>query len=253
MSTDDAAEIRVGTAGWSVPKAHAAAFPDEGSHLSRYGAVFNAVEINSSFYRPHRRATYERWAATVGDHFRFAVKVPRAITHDARLEGCDALVGAFLEETAGLGARRGPLLVQLPPSLPFRPGMADRFLADLAGRADAPIVCEPRHRSWFDDRVEALLQSLRIARVAADPPPVPGADAPGGWPGLVYLRLHGSPRIYYSAYDEAFLGRVSESLLARRAEGATAWCILDNTAAFAATADALSVRAMVSARRSGDR
>ena len=52
--------LRIGTAGWSIPKEHAAPFPTTGSHLERYGAVFNAVEINSSFYRPHRRATYER-------------------------------------------------------------------------------------------------------------------------------------------------------------------------------------------------
>jgi uncharacterized protein YecE (DUF72 family) len=70
--------IYVGTAGWSVPKEHAAAFPVEGSHLERYAQVFGAVEINSSFYRPHRRTTYERWAASVPETFQFAVKVPRA-------------------------------------------------------------------------------------------------------------------------------------------------------------------------------
>jgi uncharacterized protein YecE (DUF72 family) len=59
------ASVRIGTAGWSIPKEHAAPFPVQGSHLERYGAVFDAVEINSSFYRPHRRATYARWAASV--------------------------------------------------------------------------------------------------------------------------------------------------------------------------------------------
>jgi uncharacterized protein YecE (DUF72 family) len=73
--------VRIGTAAWSIPKKHAAPFPTAGSHLERYAAVFNAAEINSSFYRPHRAATYERWAASVPDDFRFAVKVPKAITH----------------------------------------------------------------------------------------------------------------------------------------------------------------------------
>jgi uncharacterized protein YecE (DUF72 family) len=63
--------VRVGTAAWSIPKLHAHAFPAEGSHLERYGAILNAVEINSSFYRPHRRSTYERWAGAVPDDFRF--------------------------------------------------------------------------------------------------------------------------------------------------------------------------------------
>ena len=65
MSEPAHAEPRIGTAGWSIPRQHAAAFPAGGSHLERYAQRFNAVEINSSFYRPHRRATYERWAASV--------------------------------------------------------------------------------------------------------------------------------------------------------------------------------------------
>ena len=65
---------------WSIPKAYGVPFPPSGSHLERYGAVFNAVEINSSFYRPHRTATYERWAASVPEDFRFAVKVPKSAT-----------------------------------------------------------------------------------------------------------------------------------------------------------------------------
>ena len=80
------ARVRIGTAGWSIPKEHSAPFPVQGSHLERYGAVFNAVEINSPFYRPHRTATYERWAASVPEDFRFAVKIPKAITHECRLK-----------------------------------------------------------------------------------------------------------------------------------------------------------------------
>jgi uncharacterized protein YecE (DUF72 family) len=77
-------EIYVGVAGWSISKEHAARFPVEGSHLERYAQVFNAVEINSSFYRPHRPQTYAPWAASVPDGFRFAVKMPREITHRRR-------------------------------------------------------------------------------------------------------------------------------------------------------------------------
>jgi uncharacterized protein YecE (DUF72 family) len=75
------AAVRIGTAAWSIPREHAAPFPVAGSHLERYAAVLNAVEINSSFYRPHRTATYERWAASVPEDFHFAVKIPKAITH----------------------------------------------------------------------------------------------------------------------------------------------------------------------------
>lgn len=153
------------------------------------------MEINSSFYRPHRTGTYERWAASVPEEFRFAVKIPKAITHERRLKEAGDLLDRFLLEVAGLGPRLGPLLVQLPPSLAFQDSVADRFLADLRSRIAGSIVCEPRHASWFTPDVDGLLGELRVARVAADPAPVAGAGEPGGWRSLSYYRLHGSPRI----------------------------------------------------------
>src|SRR3954470_11987598 len=117
------ATIRIGTAAWSIPREHAAPFPVAGSHLERYAAVLNAVEINSSFYRPHRTATYERWAASVPEDFHFAVKIPKAITHERRLADVDDLLDRFLSEVSGLGPKLGPLLVQLPPSLSFQYGI----------------------------------------------------------------------------------------------------------------------------------
>src|ERR1700710_2534323 len=109
----------IGTAGWGVPSRYAGELPSGGSHLARYATRLNAVEINSSFYRPHQRKTYERWAASVPLDFRFAVKLPRAITHDARLAEADAALEVFHTQVSGLGRKLGPLLVQLPPSLVF--------------------------------------------------------------------------------------------------------------------------------------
>lgn len=239
--------IRIGTAAWSIPKEHAAPFPVTGSHLERYGAVLNAVEINSSFYRAHRTTTYERWAASVPEEFRFAVKVPKAITHVRRLKNVDDLLDPFLSEVSGLGPKLGPLLVQLPPSLTFELGVADHFLTNLRRRVKGSVVCEPRHRSWFAPDVENLLDRLQIARVAADPAPVPGADKPGGWRGLSYYRLHGSPRMYYSAYSPEYLSSVAEVLAREAAAGIDTWCIFDNTAAFAATGDALTLKSLAQA------
>jgi uncharacterized protein YecE (DUF72 family) len=216
-----------------------------GSHLERYGAILDAVEINSSFYRPHRPATYERWAASVPEDFRFAVKVPKTITHERRLKDAGEVLDRFLSEVGGLGSKLGPLLVQLPPSLTFQSGIADRFLSELRGRIDGSIVCEPRHASWFTPEVEALLDELRIARVAADPAPVPGADRPGGWRGLTYYRLHGSPRIYYSPYDPDDLAGIAYRIVSDAAAGIETWSIFDNTAGFAATGDALTTKRLV--------
>ena len=231
----------IGTAGWSVPARYADRFPAEGTHLERYAQRLNAAEIDTSFYRPHRRETYERWAASVPEAFRFAVKLPRTVTQNRRLKDCGEPLDRFAGEVTGLGPKLGALLVQLPPSLAFEAEVVEGFFAELRRRIDAPVVCEPRHASWFEPEAEGLLESLRVARVAADPARVEGAGEPGGWGGLVYYRLHGSPRIYYSDYDEAVLAGMRRRLAEHRAAGVPAWCILDNTAAFAALGNALIV------------
>lgn len=231
----------IGTAGWTVPKAYADRFPETGSHLERYAQRFDAVEINTSFYRPHRVATYERWAASVPEHFRFAVKIPRSITHDRRLENVDEPLERFLDQILGLGPKLGPLLLQLPPSLRFQDAKSSAFLQHLRQAAPGDIVCEPRHPTWFSPDIDGLLTDLRIARVAADPAPVPQAAEPGGWRGLTYYRLHGSPRIYHSAYRPDALDALAARLDAGAPDGLPNWVIFDNTAAFAAAGDALSL------------
>ncbi|HEY8832706.1 MAG TPA: DUF72 domain-containing protein [Gemmatimonadaceae bacterium] len=237
-----ASGIHLGVAGWSIRREHAGKFSQTGTHLQRYASVFNAVEINSCFYRPHRFSTYERWAASVPDPFRFAVKLPKAITHEARLVDAGPAVDRFLAETAGLGIKRGPILVQLPPSLSFDAGVAGDFFRELRDRFDGDIVLEPRHETWFAPEIESMLVHHRIARVAADPARVPAAAVPGGYDRLVYLRLHGSPRIYYSAYPIEELERITGIMREKADLGIPSWCIFDNTALGAATADALAVK-----------
>jgi uncharacterized protein YecE (DUF72 family) len=216
-------------------------FPPAASNLERYSTRFSCAEINSSFYRPHRRTTYERWAANVPPHFRFAVKMPRAITHDQRLVAADVLFDVFLEEACGLGDRFGPLLVQLPPSLAFDAATADEFFAMVRQMHDGDIVCEPRHDSWFGAEADTLLQAHQVARVGADPACVDIAAQPGAWPGIAYLRLHGSPVMYRSSYEPERIQRIADALRGYRAAGTTCWCIFDNTTLGAATGNALEL------------
>ncbi|HYJ30115.1 MAG TPA: DUF72 domain-containing protein [Allosphingosinicella sp.] len=236
-------DATIGTAGWSIAAESAGAFPPEGTSLERYASVFRGVEINSSFHRPHRASTWARWAQSVPDGFRFAVKLPKTISHERRLAGCDDLVERFLEESAGLGGKLGLLLLQLPPKLGFDPELAGDFLAGLAARTPARIACEPRHPGWFEPAADALLAGLRVARVAADPALVPAAGEPGGWRGLSYWRLHGSPVMYRSAYGAGRLEPYAAAIATALAEGREVWCMFDNTASSAATADALALRA----------
>ncbi len=159
----------IGTAAWSLPRDVAAEFPGDGQQLERYARQFACVEINSSFYKPHRIETYARWAGMTPPHFRFAVKLPRAITHDARLRATRQPLNAFLAETVGLGDRLGVLLAQLPPSLPFEARVARTFFALLRESWAGPVACEPRHASWFEPAADRALEALRVTRVATDP------------------------------------------------------------------------------------
>ena len=232
---------RVGTAGWSIAGRYRDSLPASGSQLDRYSQRLNATEINSSFNRSHRRQTYERWAGSVPDGFRFSVKLPRTITHERRLVDCQALLEQFLGEVGGLGAKLSVLLVQLPPSLAFDAGVAGTFFATMREMTGLGIAFEPRHASWFDGEADALLQAMCVARVAADPPRLAGAELPAGWPGLAYFRLHGSPRIYFSDYEAAALAGFERQLHEFAAAGAEVWCIFDNTAASHALGNALAV------------
>ena len=236
-------DVVIGTAGWSIAARDAAAFPAEGSALERYSRVFRGVEVNSSFHRPHRASTWSKWAAAVPEDFRFAVKVPKTITHQAKLVDADALVAQFAGEVEPLGDKLAVLLVQLPPKLGFDAAVAERFFARLREASGAAIACEPRNAGWFDAEADALLERVGVARVAADPALGPAAAVPGGWRGLAYWRLHGSPAMYRSSYGEEALDHYAREVAAGAGEGRSAWCMFDNTAASQATGNALSLRA----------
>ncbi|HZP47579.1 MAG TPA: DUF72 domain-containing protein [Vicinamibacterales bacterium] len=237
--------IHIGTAGWNIPRAHRERFAAGGSQLQRYASRLDAAEINTSFYRSHARAIYERWAAAVPGRFRFAVKVPKLITHERALLRTRDPFARFLDEISPLGPKLGPLLVQLPPSHAFDVRRAGRFF-DLARQLhEGPIVCEPRHATWTTTAADRLLAALRIARVAADPPRAPGLERPGGWTGLRYYRWHGSPRPYFSPYSDTALDALAAAIAAGAEHPASttpAWVVFDNTGSGAAAGDALALR-----------
>jgi len=237
--------IRIGCAGWSIASRHAGLFGEGDSHLARYATRFDATEINSSFHRAHRPQTYARWAAAVPQQFRFSVKLPRAITHDARLQGVGDALARFAEEVAGLGAKLGGVLVQLPPSLVHEARVAHTFFSMLRRRIAAPVACEPRHASWFEPGVDALWIRHRVARVAADPPQPVASSAPAGAGRWHYWRWHGSPRVYYSAYDDKRLRALALALRAHASKRRPAWCMFDNTAHGHAVTDALRLKTML--------
>lgn len=248
-SGNAAVPLLIGTAGWAIPRSSKQRFDGSScgqTQLERYAKKLSAVEINSSFYRPHKRTTYERWASATPPAFRFSVKLPRSITHTARLEKTESLLLEFTEQVTGLGPRLGCLLVQLPPSLALDIPTAETFLMTMRSLSgDASIALEPRHASWFTPECNALLSTWRVARVLADPAKASSGGVPGGWPGLIYCRLHGSPREYYSAYESTLIRALAERLAAATSEAKNVWCVFDNTASGAATGNALDLQQLL--------
>ena len=241
MADQSSTPVYIGCAGTSIPREVAAGFPGTGSHLERYARVLTCAEINSSFYRPHQASTYARWADSVPDAFRFAVKMPRTITHDAKLAGVDALLDRFHGEAGTLGDKLGCVLVQLAPQHAFDAAVAGAFFDRLRDRFDCMVACEARHPSWFDDAATQLLTAKNVTRVIADPAKgQPGAHVPTT--AAIYTRLHGSPHIYYSSYTPDYLAQLQHDIATHQAAGRPVWCIFDNTASGAATANALAVQ-----------
>ncbi len=223
----------IATAGWSIPKTVAHRFPETGSGISRYAAVFNGVEINSTFYRRHRMNTFERWANSVPDDFRFAVKLPREITHGHRLHAIGQIFKTFVEELSALNGKLGPLLCQLPSTLEFDGNEATAAFETMREVFPGILVLEPRHTSWAMPSAKQVLTRYAVNRVLADPAPV--------WPASDfsepprYVRLHGAPRMYYSDYSAEEIRSFEKRLCAG------SWCVFDNTASGAAIQNALAM------------
>ena len=231
--------MHVAIAGWSIRKEHTALFATDGTHLQRYASRFDAVEINSSFYQSHQRQTYERWAKSVPAKFRFAVKAPKLLTHDYGLEETGEPLAQFVDEIGGLGKKLGAVLVQLPPGLAYEPRTVETFFARLRARYRGPLVCEPRHPTWFSGAADRRLEAHGVGRVGADPPCAEDGSLPAASMRVIYYRLHGSPQMYYSSYTPEYLDR----LAARLTTGprVPVWCVFDNTARGAATLNAIDL------------
>jgi uncharacterized protein YecE (DUF72 family) len=189
-------EAWVGTSGWTYGHWRDRVYPhglQQREWLPWYTTRFATVELNASFYRLPTTAMVDRWRTVTPEGFRFAVKLSRYVTHIRRLRDVDEELARFLEIVRGLRSRFGPLLVQLPPSLPRDDAALDRFLRIVPG--DIPVAVEFRHPSWVAPGVAERLRAAGAAWVLADRP---GARVPltvtADWS---YVRFHqgaqGSP------------------------------------------------------------
>ncbi|MFM1966223.1 MAG: hypothetical protein RL134_1948 [Actinomycetota bacterium] len=228
----------IGLAGWSeAVSKHRAYFPAAGSGLTRYAATFGMVEVNASFYRAVRAETFASWADQTPSDFRFSVKINRAVTHAARLSA-NAKLEHALEPMMSLGPKLAAVLIQLPPTLAFEPERDAAFLDRLRGLYAGMVAWEPRHASWQAAEATRLLEAHGVTPVLTVIPGPESAHSPAG----AYVRLHGTPRRYYSSYSGEDLTSLATWLREAPEHGdRPAIVIFDNTASSAGVRNALEL------------
>ena len=264
------ATVRVGISGWTYPPWRGDFYPAGLPHrreLEYASSRLNSIEINGSFYSLQRPSSYQSWAAVTPDDFVFSVKGARFITHMKKLRGVDEALPNFIGSgLLALGPKLGPILWQLPPSLPFDADRLSEFFARLprstgeaaflARRhderikdrawthtdADRPLrhALEIRHDSYRDPAFISLLRENAVALVVA--------DAAGKWPLLldvtadfVYVRLHGAEELYASGYDDASLDMWAHRIRAWCAEGLSVYAYFDNDVKVRAPYDSMAL------------
>ncbi|MGR0319172.1 DUF72 domain-containing protein [Agromyces sp. ZXT2-3] len=265
-------EARIGISGWRYPRWRGSFYPAglrQADELAYAADRMSSIELNGSFYSLQRPTSWVRWRDGTPDGFVFAVKGPRFVTHIKRLRDVDApLANFFASGVLELGAKLGPLLWQLPPTLAFDADLLDAFLARLPrsradaaalaaghdermeGRSsfpvgtDAPLrhAIEVRHAS-FESEAEAwaaLLARHGAASVTA--------DTAGKYPRLdrttadfAYARLHGEEELYASGYDAASLDRWAGWVRAHLDAGRDAYVYFDNDIKVRAPFDAIAL------------
>lgn len=189
----------LGTIGFTYPEWRGSFYPaglPANQSLAYYSRIFNAVEINTTFYGPQPPAQIERWSSVTPEDFSFCLKAPKRITHELRLKNSEAEMRAFLSSLAGLGSKLGAVLFQLPPSYTIaeRPGL-EAFLQSLAA-GDMPasrFAIEFRHASWHVPETAELLRGYGVCMAATDYEDLPVEIYPTA--GFLYLRWIGKHNV----------------------------------------------------------
>lgn len=234
--------LHIGTSGWCYPHWRGPFYPadlPESAWLDYYSRRFASVEVNRSFYRLPSRANFQAWHDATPADFVFAVKASRLITHMKKLTDPDRTLPPLLDAVAGLGAKLGPLLFQLPPRWRANPARLEAFLATLPVGIRAAF--EFRDPTWHTDPVLALLARHGAAFCVYD---LAGFQSPRAVTAdFVYLRLHGPDAAYQGRYGTRRLAEWAAWL--RDQSVGAAHVYFDNDQAAHAVADALELRAML--------
>ena len=204
--------------------------------LPYYATHFETLELNSPFYRLPRTATFRSWGRAVPEHFVFAVKASRFLTHIKRLREPGPPLTLFMRRAKGLGAAQGPILFQLPERFHLSLERLDGFLAALARRKIRGAVLEVRHPSWLIEPVFERLKRANVALCVHDwrAQPVTGPITAD----FVYVRRHGTRRRYGGSYSERMLRQDATLVQGWVAEGKNVFVYFNNDGRAAAVRNA---------------
>lgn len=249
--------IHIGTSGWSYNHWSGVFYPEDlGSknRLSFYARIFSTVEVNYTFYRLPEETTFSRWKDTVPEGFVFAVKASSYITHRKRLAEPGQSHDRFIDRSAILGDRLGPVLYQLPPRMRADASRlsamietADELWRKKFGRR-VRMAFEFRHDSWFSPEVLSILSKHGCALVIADWPT--GCTPCASTADFVYVRMHGSQERYGSRYSHGELERWADQLTEWAAEGLDVYVYFNNDAHGYAVENARDLGGLVGANGS---
>jgi uncharacterized protein YecE (DUF72 family) len=241
-------DVIVGTSGWQYRHWRERFYPKElpqKAWFDYYARVFDAVEVNNSFYRQPDAETWEKWHDAAPAGFRYAVKANRFITHIKRFKDSAEPLKRFLDGAERLKSHLGPILYQCPPTFHRTPENVERlnsFLDLLPGRPRHTF--EFRHDSWYVDQTYEALRKHNVALCIHDMrgthcPLVTTAD-------FTYVRFHGGEQGYAGNYGDTALENWAERVRGLGRDGAkTAWLFFNNDGDAHAIANALTIRRML--------
>jgi uncharacterized protein YecE (DUF72 family) len=230
---------RIGTSGWNYPHWKNVFYPPglpKSKWLEFYTDRFDTVEVNATFYRLPKPKTFENWYERTPEGFLWAIKGNKYITHTKRLRDSKEPLEKLYKAVQNLGEKVGPILFQLPPSLSFHQDLFREFCDNLDSAYRH--VLEIRHPSWIHEHVFQILKENNVAFCLS--------DTAGRYPyhevltaDFLYIRLHGSEKLYASKYKEAELQGWAKKISAWNMET----CLyFDNDYQGHAVADAIRLR-----------
>ncbi len=243
-------QFRVGTSGWNYYDWRGEFYPPElksREWLQFYAREFDTTEVNYSFYHLPRRSTYDNWAASTSADFIFALKASRPITHIKRLHNVAAEWRKFIDGAAALGAKRGPILLQFPPSFAAKRESLkrlDKFLERAARTPGLRLAFEFRHATWFEEVPVSILKRHGAALVVAQSSRYPVTEMVVTAP-FAYFRFHGPRELFASSYSDTDLRGWARAMKSILKEGRDVYAYFNNTAFGYAIANARALRRLM--------